>query len=371
MELTGRNTAEKIWNYLLNEGYTPAGVAGIMASLDCESALKPNNLEDKFQSSLGTDTYYTAAVNSKIYTKEQFINDRAGYGLAQWTYFTRKRGLYEETVEKGLSIADLKGQLDYLVKEIKSGYKSLDNILRTSKDVNTCSDTFLRVFEAPAILNYNTRRNYAKKYYNLYSKGMPTSVTEEINPDETEYKTYTVQKNDSWWSIAQKVLGSGSKMVELAKFNNKTVNTQLHPGMILILPELKEEAINVNNNTSVTKPNTKLYTLYTVCSGDSWWKIAAKRMGNGNKMAELAKFNNRNTMSTLYVGETIKIPIEENKNTHSNTDITYTVKPGDGWYSIALSQLGDGNKMHTLASYNGKTIKDMLHPGNVLKIPKK
>jgi hypothetical protein len=40
-----------------------------------------------------TDAEYTAAVNNGSYTN--FINDSAGYGLAQWTYWSLKRDMLE------------------------------------------------------------------------------------------------------------------------------------------------------------------------------------------------------------------------------------------------------------------------------------
>ena len=47
----------------------------------------------------------------------------------------------------------------------------------------------------------------------------------------------------------------------------------------------------------------------------------------------------------------------------------YTVKPGDSWWGIAASELGNGARFMALAAFNGKTIHDVIHPGDVLKIP--
>ena len=47
------------------------------------------------------------------------------------------------------------------------------------------------------------------------------------------------------------------------------------------------------------------------------------------------------------------------------TSGTYTVKPGDSWWSIATRH---GMSMYALASRNGKTIYSMLHPGDKLTI---
>lgn len=374
-KLVGRNTAEKIWNYLISNGFTKAGAAGTIGSLDKESGLQTNNLQNSRNATLGSDTYYTASVNNHTYSKNEFINDRAGYGLAQWTYYTRKRGLYEMTVEQGLSIADLQGQLDFLIKELKTGYTSLYNLLKTTNSVDEASDAFLKQFERPAILNYKERREISWVYYNRYGDAVSTNdSTDKIVPDECEYKTYTVQVGDGWWKIASKELGSGAKMYELATFNNKTTKTALHPGDILKLPIIRDEIKEAENDAKpVVKPNTNLYISYEVKKGDSWWKIATKHLGSGTKMAELAKFNGRNTSSILHIGEKIKIPIvNSTTNIKTNTTIPfirYTVKKGDSWRSIA-NGLGSGIKMVKLAEFNGKTIKDTLYAGSVIKIPK-
>lgn len=49
----------------------------------------------------------------------------------------------------------------------------------------------------------------------------------------------------------------------------------------------------------------------------------------------------------------------------TQTSGTYTVKPGDSWWSIANRY---GMNMYTLAARNGKTIYSMLHPGDKLTI---
>lgn len=55
----------------------------------------------------------------------------------------------------------------------------------------------------------------------------------------------------------------------------------------------------------------------------------------------------------------------EKEETMSNT---YTVKSGDSWWSIADRELGDGGLMYQLAELNGKTVYDTIYPGQVLKL---
>lgn len=86
-----KNNAESIWNTLYAEIGNAYGVAGVMGNLEAESGLIANNLQNTGNKKLGmTDEEYTAAVDNGSYTAEQFANDGQGYGIAQWTYKTRK-----------------------------------------------------------------------------------------------------------------------------------------------------------------------------------------------------------------------------------------------------------------------------------------
>ena len=94
MSLVGNSNEEKIWNYLKAQGLSSAGAAGLMGNLYAESGLIPTNLQNTYEKKLGySDAAYTAAVDSGAYTN--FIRDSAGYGLAQWTYWSRKQALQQ------------------------------------------------------------------------------------------------------------------------------------------------------------------------------------------------------------------------------------------------------------------------------------
>lgn len=54
---------------------------------------------------------------------------------------------------------------------------------------------------------------------------------------EQDGALYTVRAGDSWWKIAQEQLGSGTRGAELAACNGKTLQSVIHPGQTLKLPE--------------------------------------------------------------------------------------------------------------------------------------
>ena len=95
-----------IWDYFKNKGLTDCGIAGLMGNLYAESGLNSTNLQNVYEKQLGmTDTEYTAAVDNGTYTN--FIKDSAGYGLAQWTYWSRKQALFNFCKGKNKSIIHL------------------------------------------------------------------------------------------------------------------------------------------------------------------------------------------------------------------------------------------------------------------------
>ena len=180
MSLTGKTNAQKIWNYLIAKGLTPAGTAGLMGNLYAESGFKATNLQNTYEKKLGyTDASYTKAVDDGSYTN--FAKDAAGYGLAQWTYHTRKAALLAFAQAAGKSVGDLETQLDFLIKEMSEGYSGLLNTLKTTTSIQTASDLVLTQFERPADMGDTVkakRAGYGQTYYNEFA-GSSAAAEEE------------------------------------------------------------------------------------------------------------------------------------------------------------------------------------------------
>lgn len=170
MALVGKSNEEKIWNYLKDSGLNDYGAAGLMGNLYAESGLRPENLQNTYEKSLGlTDAEYTAAVDNGSYTN--FVRDSAGYGLAQWTFWSRKQALLEYVQRRKKSIGDLETQLGFLIKEL-AGYTGILNALKTAKTVKEASDCILVNYERPADQSDAVkakRAAYGQKYYAKYA----------------------------------------------------------------------------------------------------------------------------------------------------------------------------------------------------------
>ena len=171
MGLTGKTVEEQIWNFLHGKIKNAFGTAGLMGNLFAESGLNPENLQNSFQAKLGhTDDSYTKAVDNGTYSN--FVKDSAGYGLAQWTFWSRKQNLHNFAKNAGKSIGDLEMQLNFLYKELSEGYKSVLAALKTATSVRSASDKVLFDFENPR--NQGTavqkkRAEYGQGYYQKYA----------------------------------------------------------------------------------------------------------------------------------------------------------------------------------------------------------
>lgn len=229
-----------IWDYLIDKIKNPYGVAGLMGNLCAESALRPNNMQDTYQSRIGhTDETYTASVDDGSYSN--FVKDSVGYGLAQWTYYTRKQALLNYAKSKNKSIGDLMMQLEFLYKELCELYKGVLSDLENATTVLSASNSVLTKFECPADQSEsvkNTRANYGQKYYDKYASKNVTQTTSQVTTDEI----YIVRVGDTLSKIAENF---DITYQELAKYNNIS-----NPNLISVGQKIK---IPSSNNVWIPK----------------------------------------------------------------------------------------------------------------------
>lgn len=239
MSLKGSTNAEKIWNYFKSKGFNDFGASGMMGNLYAESGLKPNNLQNTGNTKLGmTDDEYVAAIDNGTYTKDQFIYDKQGAFLAQWTYWSRKKALYEFMVSKGVSIGDLEMQLDFIYKELSEGYKSTLNILKTATSVRQASDAVLVNYERPGVIINGTeeqkeetkkkRAGFGQTYYDKYATKTTTSTGLKYNENDiVDFigTTHYISSNSDKSSACKAGVAKVSKRVKGAKHPYHLIRT--------------------------------------------------------------------------------------------------------------------------------------------------
>ena len=166
------------WDTLYNAIKNTYGVAGLMGNLQAESGINPENLQNTGERSLGmTDRQYTQAVDKGTYTAEQFANDGYGYGIAQWTYKSRKAALLKYAHEHERSIGDLGMQVDFLMDELRFDYPRVMYTLQNATTVREASDAVLLDFERPknqSEENQQKRAEFGKKFFGEYAQITPS-----------------------------------------------------------------------------------------------------------------------------------------------------------------------------------------------------
>lgn len=115
---------------------------------------------------------------------------------------------------------------------------------------------------------------------------------------------------------------------------------------------------------------------YTVKRGDSLWKIAEERLGDGTRYVELVALNEAvldGRPDFLLPGTVLKVPVADDPSGGS-----YVVQPGDTLSEIAEDQLGDADAYPSIFRASRDTIQpngahlsdpDLILPGWKLTIP--
>ena len=132
-----------------------------------------------------TNQEYVDRVNNGEYSQSDFVNDKIGFGLAQWTFHTRKQALYDTCKGK---IGNLNCQLHFLVDELEKNYIEVNELLKRSNDVRECTVKVLTDFENPkrqdsSVQDYRTK--LANKFYHgLSGDSISTPISSTVKESE-------------------------------------------------------------------------------------------------------------------------------------------------------------------------------------------
>ena len=223
------------------------------------------------------------------------------------------------TVQKGDTLYGIANKLGTTVDELKklnnltSDILSVGQLLKIPEKIVQDDEKNIYVVKKGDSLysiarDNNTTVNELKTINNLTSDILTIGQTLLLPSATVTADTYTVQKGDTLYGIANKL---GTTVSELKSINNLTSDI-LSVGQVLKVP----------NSNQGESSNT---ITYTVKSGDSLYSIAK----NYDVTVDAIKKENNLTSNLLSIGQVLKIP------TTSITETTYVVKSGDNLYSIA------------------------------------
>lgn len=162
--LTGSENVAMTYNYLISKGLSPPQAAGVMGNLAAESGINPRRVQ-------GT---LTPAGDKDIMT----IDNKTGFGLAQWTSIGRQRALHAAAETANKQDSDIGIQLDHLWGELQDGYKSSTlTPLLAATDVRQASSIFMINFEGPLDQSASAQAERAAKSLEFLTKYGSSTVS--------------------------------------------------------------------------------------------------------------------------------------------------------------------------------------------------
>ncbi len=204
-------TEKQMFNHLVAGGLSTYGAAVVLGHFLAESGLNPRNMQNSSEKKLGfTDDSYTEAVDAGTYGN--FVHDSVGYGLAQWTYWSRKQNLLNFAHGKGISIGDAEMQLDFALQELQ-GYKAVWRALVSGTSIRDISDIVLQQYEKPANQSEAVKKKRAEYSQTIYNRC--TSIGEEENGlTENQIRQRTVDTAEAWYGCNE-ADGSYREIIDL------------------------------------------------------------------------------------------------------------------------------------------------------------
>lgn len=154
---------QTIYNVLRKRGLTEAAALGMLGNWWCESNCEPFRMQGDFSSLKTASKAYVQNVKSGSITRDQFAHDSKGFGLAQWTYFSRKYDLYDYWKSSGKTLDDCTMQTEFAVYELETSFRALLDFLKSTNDVFTATSRICREYERPAVNNIDARYQAANR----------------------------------------------------------------------------------------------------------------------------------------------------------------------------------------------------------------
>lgn len=205
-----------IYQHLRAGGLSPAGACAVMGNMFCESAMQPNNVENRCTM---RDNEYTAAVDDGRISPNDFAYDKYGYGLCQWTFWSRKAELWKLANARHVSISDEAMQCDLCLTELARDYASLYRQLCscTAEGMQEAVEEFCRKFENPEVKNIGPRYQAALQFYATAVKiEQATAAANNCADDACTINIGNAQEGEPYTEIGVPHLKKGSRGTPVA-----------------------------------------------------------------------------------------------------------------------------------------------------------
>lgn len=180
-------STQTIYNGLRAGGLSAAGALAMLGNWACESACESCRLQGDFMQDRSMSRDYADKVDNGVMPDTVFIRDGKGWGLAMWTWHTRKAGLLAFCRSRSVSIASEQAQVDYAMKELREQYSGLYQYLCSCgmESLHEAVDRVCREYEQPAYNNVEPRFQAAQRIADNLRE-----IDDSLEPD---------QPGDAFW----------------------------------------------------------------------------------------------------------------------------------------------------------------------------
>ncbi len=152
-----------ILSRFVSNGMTPTAAEAMWGNIAEESGGESNRVQGDFSPARSASKTYTKDVDEGRISPYSFAHDSRGYGLVQWTFWSRKQGLLNYARSRGVSIGDAGMQADYIVVELKRDYPALWQYLTQTTDLYEATRKICLQYERPAVNNVDVRYKAAQE----------------------------------------------------------------------------------------------------------------------------------------------------------------------------------------------------------------
>lgn len=164
-------------------GFTEAGALALMGNWDCESGCESCRVQGDFNLERAVSRAYADRVDNGITTADTFCHDAKGWGLAQWTWWTRKSRLLQFCRNRSISIANEEAQVDFAAKELAEEFVGVYNTLRSvaMDHLYDAVSMVCKQYEQPAWNNIDERYKAAMRILAeiTFSDDTPTAPAQD------------------------------------------------------------------------------------------------------------------------------------------------------------------------------------------------
>ena len=175
---------QSIWTFFKQHTQLPEeAIAGIMGNMEAESNCEACRVQGDFTADRRTSKQYAQDVNAGTISRNSFMYDAKGWGLCQWTFYSRKQNLYHACQSYGTGIEDETTQLRFFLAEMQTEYPAVWKALLNATTIQEAARVVCVDYERPAVPNVVARTDYGQQIYNKFHG---KDLDPEPEPDPAE-----------------------------------------------------------------------------------------------------------------------------------------------------------------------------------------